>query len=394
MQNYGDGITYLIQDCFRQAWMFPVWYKFNVKGLLNSSNSFGDYDNDGDMDIYISGYDYLGEHSSFIYENQEKTYVQILDTMPLFNIVESEHLDFDNDSDLDIFSIGNDLNGNSKLILYENNCSDYNLVPTSPTNLYSEVVANQVSLHWRRSVDVETDSLSLTYNIAIGTSKDSFDIVSPNSNMHNGKKLLTGYGNCLFTNFFTLYDLKPGKYYWRIQAIDNSFQTSAFSKADSFIIKESFVKIESLEFLVDLNAYDVGDYDNDNDLDIIDGNYLHINNGDFQFSTITISDEQILWDGTVRWGDFDNDNDLDLIYAGTTDHVNNRFVFKILKNEGDNNFSKVMEFDGGLFRGVGDWIDIDNDGDLDIVLSGIRNISEEINPYTYLIINAGNGEFE
>ncbi len=113
-----------------------------------------------------------------------------------------------------------------------------------------------------------------------------------------------------------------------------------------------------------------GDYDVDGDLDILVGGFdqtkVYRNDGG-SFTDINANLPGL--QGTnVVWGDFDNDYDLDILITG----INSEFghTSRVYRNVG----GVFMEYDGanllGLMGGSADWGDYDNDGDLDIVITG------------------------
>lgn len=119
------------------------------------------------------------------------------------------------------------------------------------------------------------------------------------------------------------------------------------------------------------------DYDNDGDLDIIvsgltdSKNFLtqifRNDNGDF----IDIEAPIIpLWtERGVAWGDYDNDGDFDLAIQGRVDTTGFNNVTKIYRNESGN----LIDINAplmGLCGGSVLWADFDNDGFLDLLISG------------------------
>ncbi len=90
---------------------------------------------------------------------------------------------------------------------------------------------------------------------------------------------------------------------------------------------------------------------------------------------------------TCSWGDYDNDGLLDLFVTNSdgTDHRN--FLYK---NTGGGNFIKidtgVVSSETAYSRGI-NWVDIDNDRDLDIF------VCREGNQNEFLYKNNGNGYF-
>ena len=150
---------------------------------------------------------------------------------------------------------------------------------------------------------------------------------------------------------------------------------------------------------------DFGDYDNDGDVDLLvtggitnpgGDTYLkttkiYKNNGSGVFTdinaTIAGCDE-----GSVAWGDYDNDGDLDFVVFGR--NASNTRLTKLYRNDGSDTFNEVSAGFMGVFSGSANWGDYDNDGDLDLLLTG-RNSDERTNynGITKIYKNNGDGTF-
>ncbi|ETR66544.1 MAG: hypothetical protein OMM_12659, partial [Candidatus Magnetoglobus multicellularis str. Araruama] len=118
-----------------------------------------------------------------------------------------------------------------------------------------------------------------------------------------------------------------------------------------------------------------GDFDNEGDLDILisgdsaSGKIAKVyrnTGGSFNEDTGTLLPGVNL--SSVAFGDYDNDGDLDLVISGNTS--SNDKIAKVYKNNG----STFIEDAGinlpGVEYGSVDFGDYDNDGDLDILISG------------------------
>ena len=75
--------------------------------------------------------------------------------------------------------------------------------------------------------------------------------------------------------------------------------------------------------------------------------------------------------GSADWGDYDNDGDPDLLLIGMVDQLQGSVICKIYKNNMPEGFTPVDFGFKGVFNGTANWIDFDNDGDLDIFTTGL-----------------------
>ena len=123
-----------------------------------------------------------------------------------------------------------------------------------------------------------------------------------------------------------------------------------------------------------------GDYDNDGDLDILltgfdlDGNSVakvyRNDGGGFVDSGVALTG---VGASSVAWGDYDNDGDLDILLTG---YDGGGPVAKVYRNDGGRLRMDFVDSGvalTGVYYSSVAWGDYDNDGDLDILLTGTTN---------------------
>jgi hypothetical protein len=147
---------------------------------------------------------------------------------------------------------------------------------------------------------------------------------------------------------------------------------------------------------VDTGAVAPGDFDNDGRLDILLTGYSSTgavaqvwrNLGNGTFANINAGLPGVLY-SSVALGDYDNDGKLDILLTGTPDGFGSTALTQLWRNLGNNTFSNVSISLPGVTQGAVAWGDFDQDGRLDILLSGYTTNGAVCQVWR----NYGNGSF-
>jgi hypothetical protein len=142
------------------------------------------------------------------------------------------------------------------------------------------------------------------------------------------------------------------------------------------------------------------DYDNDGALDLFTcrgapgaRSRLFHNDGGGNFNRVTTSTFIGDGKGGCDWGDYDNDGDLDLAVSGAPEPGGNDVLYR---NAGGGEFTPIIA--GGIFNG-GDtsvmcaWGDYDNDGWLDLFMTHYPVAAPDVGKDNFLFHNNGDGTF-
>lgn len=123
-------------------------------------------------------------------------------------------------------------------------------------------------------------------------------------------------------------------------------------------------------------------------------NSLYFNQGDGSFVKADINDLTPLFSAKVLVGDYNGDGLMDLVYSGTGE---NGTIFELWRNLGNRAFEKTDQEFPAIDAGVDgnlDFADVDNDNDLDLLVSGfIQNPDNSFSEITRLFENV-EGSFE
>ena len=345
-------------------------------GGLSRGIAWGDYDHDGDPDLYVANSN--GQWNALYRNNGDGTFKKMTSDVRNDKMISEtvKHggnsqgvnwVDYDNDGDLDLYVVSRGKEGN---FLFENlENSGFQRITDHP--LTSDDIAASMAC-W---VDIEGDGDLDVFIVASGSGTNLVFKNKGNSEFEKveNSPLISGSGRgraCAcgdFTNdglpeFYIANARKPNVYFknlgdWKFEQITTGH-------------------------LVEDVGYSYGaslaDYDNDGDLDLFlanfdKQNFLYNNDGNGNLSPVNESILTTEQGGASKghtWGDFDNDTDLDLFIANGTYRPNmNNFLFL---NRGDGTFVKnltdeiVKHADTSAGTGFADY---DQDGDLDIFVA-------------------------
>ncbi len=289
---------------------------------------FGDADGDMDNDLLIIGTNTFNQKVTKLYLNDGQGNFS-LDTSNSFTGVSSGTVffaDLDNDGDNDIYLAGNyNSSGNKLAKIYENNGGKF-----------TEII--------HTSFDLVTTGSAIAKDI---DGDSDLDIITTGSTNR--------YTNCKYVNEF------------RSSNIFLNQGNMTFNRVSGCSIKD-----------FDNCVFDYADIDSDADVDVViageseDGlriiTYTNDGNGNFSEQGNTLLQGSFFY-GTVDLADIDGDNDQDLLITGEDNDT--ILKTKLYLNNGSGEFEIVSNTPFiGIEYSTSSFFDIDNDGDLDLLLTG------------------------
>jgi hypothetical protein len=356
--------------------------------------AWGDYDNDGFVDLFVVNDGSQAGQPNFLYRNNgDGTFTRMTSSGPIVTDVATCHGcawgDYDNDGFLDMI-VSNGGGGNQ--FLYRNNGNGtFSKITSSPVNAAGDC-------HSVRWGDYDNDGWL-----------DLF-MVKHNS---GGNRLFHNNGDGTFTRITSgplATDALPSwGAAWADYNNDGYLDLVLANDGTNSLYQNNrngtFLKVTVGPVVTDVwNSRGVawGDYDNDGFLDLFvaharpfgttntgQDDSLYRNNGDGTFTRIT--NGPVVHSGglslSCAWADYDNDGFLDLFVTNWDVAGATNFLFH---NTGDGTFTRVME--GSLVNDVAisngcAWGDYDNDGFLDLF---VANGNFQQNENNFLYRNNGN----
>lgn len=352
--------------------------------LQSQAVAWGDYNNDGWEDLFISMGVSVPQFNHLYQNNGNGTFSQVTSGSIVTDFYQSKGCswgDFNNDGYLDLF-VASLL---STRQLYQNNGDGTFIKITSGAAVMDSGVT--VGASW---VDYDNDSyLDLDVSHAVGP-----NFLYKGDGTGSGFVRITGQPiveDVTFTigSAWADFDNDGDRDVFVPNGTSlggDSINFFYVNNGDGTFTRDA-LNIFASDKTVDANGGSWVDYDNDDDLDLyVTGgnpprvNQLYRNEGPLNNYTFSkIMNENIVTDTcqfcASHWGDLDNDGDLDLFVpnAGEPKYRNRLYV-----NNGDGTFTS-LDSTSLLFepRYIGSAMaDYDNDGDLDIFLSSRLNNNE------------------
>jgi hypothetical protein len=222
-----------------------------LNATASGSAKWGDYDNDGDADILITGKTGFEAKRLSIWLNEGDGFTELIDpAFEMLGIGYSSWGDYDNDGDLDILVTGASYFDNENvptLYILRNEMDKKNSDPVVPANFQISVKdQNSCELRWEASTDDITPSASLTYNISILNTNTQAYMIHPFSDKLSGERIVNQQGNVMLNKNWIINGFAPGTYAIKVQAIDGGFRGSPWA--------EKIFYVGSLSAPVDLTA--------------------------------------------------------------------------------------------------------------------------------------------
>jgi hypothetical protein len=290
-----------------------------LAGLAAGGLAWGDYDNDGYLDLAVSGYS-SGTFQARIYHNDRSgRFSDIGANLVGADVGTVAWGDYDNDGYLDLLIVGSDDGAHALTVLYHNRGDG------SFTN--SGVNLPPVCLGSAAWGDYDNDGW--------------VDLALAGATNTGGGPVIGGiYRNNRNGTFTDIRAGLPAAYY------------------------------ASLAW---------GDHDNDGRMDLLLAGagpplivrpfaQVYQNAGAFTGVSTNLPG---IFDCSVVWGDFDNDGRLDLALSGARDPSETNLITRIYRNDGSGNFTDIGAGMVGLRAGSIACADYDNDGALDLLVTGI-----------------------
>ncbi len=337
---------------------FVEWAEAGLAGVERSSAAWGDCDNDGRLDILLTGW--TGTQTvSKVYRNSGGSFTKIGADLAAVYLGWASWADYDADGDLDFVLSGNTHAPDWQVIarIYRNDQGGFADVGASLPGVYRSFASwadydNDGDLDLLLAGWTGTEHITKLYRNEAGS------FVQAGADLVGVSSASASWGD--YDRDGDLDLLLAG---WTgAQHVTKVYRNDGGSFAD---IGASLPGISS-------GSACWTDFNGDGDLDILlagassSGPVAEVYANEAGGFT-AVGAGLVGVEFPSAWcADYDNDGDADILLTGSTASGP---VSRIYRNDGEG-FTDVQAGLPGVYRGTGSWADFDNDGDLDILLTG------------------------
>ena len=240
----GTFLTHLFRNHRGEAGSIFIDATGSLPGISAGSVAWGDHDNDGDLDLLMAGWS--GTYSARIFRNDGVNgFVDASAEFAGVNWASAAWADFDNDGDLDALVSGS--TANTRIChLYRNEVGVPNSQPGVPGNLNAVTVGNTATISWNPANDPSANS-PLSYNVALRSKTGGLELAAHMSDPATGFRRVPRIGNAGDNLSLTFKDLKPGTYEFTVQAIDSALTGGPFAPVQTMEVLPLPVAIVGVE---------------------------------------------------------------------------------------------------------------------------------------------------
>ncbi len=328
------------------------------------SSAWADYDNDGDMDVLITGLGTSGRMAT-LYQNNQGTFTEVPQT-PFEPVFHSDvaWADYDSDGDLDVLIAGNDNNSATITKLYQNDGGNFTEVTFA-----SLLGVSHCDVAWEDyDNDGDPDIMMIGFSDQENRTAKLYEnqagvfveVSTPFHPNHNGAVAWADYNS----------DGRPDLFI-------TDYSTSEASRLYENL-PEGFAPVSGVPFLpLSFSSAAWADYDQDGDPDLLVAGYNTTQgtvtklyeNQQGTFAELPNTPFTGIDLGAVSWADYDSDGDPDVMISGNND---NNEVTALYKNDGGQ-FTKVLHtpFPNLSYSDL-TWADYDGDGNQDVLITGMN----------------------
>ena len=336
----------------------------------SSSCAWGDYDGDGDLDVLVTGWTVLDEVVTEIYNNDAGTFVDADAGLEGVYWGAAEWGDYDNDGDLDVLLTGYNAADAPLTEIYRNDGGTFTDVNAGLVDVLDSSAA------WGDydndgDLDVAVMGFSMLDGLVTRVYRNTAGTFTDIAAGLDGSSV----GSLAWGDYDS--DGDPDLLVTGL-SVDQTAVSIVYQN-DAGVFSEAGVGLVGI--YAGTAAW--GDYDADGDLDIVLAGYNNFDeptprvyrNDAGVFVDVLAALAEVA-DGAVAWGDADADGDLDILLTGWT--TSDEPFTEVYRNDGGDSFT---ELDSGL-EGVGNssaaWGDYDGDDDLDLLLAGQTSLGDTV----------------